>query len=209
MNRIPGPTILAAVLAAALLASPAGASTASTAPSKSTSSSKAAAGKPAAPTTATKPAPPDTTAGARAINELSFLNGQWYGELRSYPMQLDVSIDGQTPHPGQQMTFLVHAKPAPGFSLGIEGDYRSTITWSERSRMLRSVLTDASGRGVELLGQKVAGAEEWLFNSTSEGAPFPFKVRLRPVGRDQIVVEYTSGGRMPLKYEITFNRVRH
>lgn len=159
---------------------------------------------------ASRPAAADTTAtgpGALAINELSFLNGQWYGELRSYPMQLDVSIDGQTPRPGQLMSFLVHVKPVPGFNLGIEGDYRATMTWSDRSRSLRSVLTDASGRGVELTGQKTPGASEWLFNSTSEGAPFPFKVRLRPVTKDQIVVEYTSGGRMPLKYEITFNRV--
>lgn len=166
--------------------------------------------KVARPAPGSRPAAADTTVsgpGVQAINELSFLNGRWYGELRSYPMQLDVSIDGQTPRPGQLMSFLVHVKPVPGFSLGIEGDYRASIAWSDRSRSLRSVLTDASGRGVELTGQKTTGASEWLFNSTSEGAPFPFKVRLRPVTKDQIVVEYTSGGRMPLKYEINFNRV--
>ena len=142
------------------------------------------------------------------MNDLAFLAGRWYGELRSYPMQMDVSIDGQATRPGQQMNFTIHAQPAPGFSLGIEGDYRSSIAWSERSKVLRALLTDAGGRGVELLGDRVAGATEWLFSSTAEGAPFPFKVRLKPVTRDQIVLDYSSGGRMPLKYAITFTGCR-
>lgn len=167
------------------------------------------AAKPAAKPAATKPAPVDTTGpGAKAIGGLSFLTGKWAGELRSIPLMLDISIDGKVVSPGKTLAFNVKAMPSMGMTLPIEGDYRSVVSWSESRRALRAVMTDASGRGVEMTGGKVADAESWLFSSTEEGAPFPFKVRVTPVTKNQVVVAYSSGGRMPLKYEVTFNRVQ-
>jgi len=167
------------------------------------------AAKPAAKPAATKPAPVDTTGpGAVAIGGLSFLTGQWKGELRSIPLMMDISIDGKVVSPGKTMAFNVKAMPSMGMTLPIEGDYRSVVSWSDARRALRAVMTDASGRGVEMTGGKVADAEAWLFSSTEEGAPFPFKVRVTPVTKNQVVVAYSSGGRMPLKYEVTFNRVQ-
>lgn len=164
-----------------------------------------------APATAPKPAPApaDTLGpGAEELAGFSFLAGRWRGELRSYPIQMDISIDGTSVTPGRPMRFDINARPAPGtMSLGVEGDYRSFVTWSSSARSLRAVVTDKDGRGVELLGGRTPGANEWLFNSTDGGAPFPFRVRVTPVNRDEVLVAYSSGGRLPLKYEITFHRV--
>lgn len=157
----------------------------------------------------TKPAPVDTTGpGAKAIGGLSFLTGKWAGELRSIPLMMDISIDGKVVSPGKTLAFNVKATPSLGMTLPIEGDYRSVVSWSETHRTLRAVMTDASGRGVEMTGGKVADVEAWLFSSTEEGAPFPFKVRITPVNKNQVIVAYSSGGRMPLKYDVTFNRVQ-
>jgi hypothetical protein len=168
-----------------------------TATKKTPAVSKGAA--PAAPV----PVPP----GSREMKQLSFLSGKWEGKLESYAMQLDISIDGAFETPANLMKFRIHAVPATGIKLGIEGDYNSVVSYSTRHNSLRAVLTDVNGRGVEMLGEKVEDQPEWLFNSTGDGAPFPFKVRLRPVTSDQVVVNYSSGGRLALKYEVTFNRV--
>lgn len=168
----------------------------------------APAAKPPSKPVAAKPAPADTLGpGALAIKGLSFLSGKWEGELRSIPLMMDIAIDGQVLRPGKTLAFNVTATPSMGMKLPIEGDYRSVVSWSESHRALRAVMTDASGRGVEMTGGKVADAEVWLFSSTAEGAPFPFKLRVTPVNKDQVVVAYSSGGRLPLKYEVTFNRV--
>jgi hypothetical protein len=165
-------------------------------------------------TVTTKPTPPAAQAvpaapvpGAREMKQLSFLSGKWEGKLESYAMTLDISINGQFETPANLMKFKIHAVPATGIKLGIEGDYNSVVSYSTRHGSLRAVLTDVNGRGVEMLGEKVEDQPEWLFNSTGDGAPFPFKVRLRPVTSDQVVVNYASGGRLALKYEVTFNRV--
>lgn len=141
------------------------------------------------------------------MKQLSFLSGNWEGKLESYAMHLDISINGQYESPANLMKFKIHATPAMGLKLGIEGDYNSTVSYSARHKAIRAVLTDVNGRGVEMIGEKVQDQPEWLFNSTDDGAPFPFKVRLRPITSDTVVVNYTSGGRLPLKYEVTFNRV--
>jgi hypothetical protein len=208
-------TLVAAALTLALAA------TLAASPAPTTGTAKAPPAKPAAGTTATKPAPATTTTsgttrapvidmttpGAKAIDGLSFLTGKWKGELRSLPLMMDIAIDGAVTKPGKTMSFDVHAKPSMGMTLPIDGDYRSVVSWSETHKSLRAVMTDAAGRGVEMTGGKVPDLEEWLFSSTEEGAPFPFKVRVKPVTKDQVIVAYTSGGRMPLKYEVTFNRV--
>jgi hypothetical protein len=141
------------------------------------------------------------------MKQLSFLSGNWEGKLESYAVRLDISINGAYETPANLMRFRIHAAPAMGVKMGIEGDYTSVVSYSTRHQALRAVLTDVNGRGVEMLGEKVQGQPEWLFNSTDDGAPFPFKVRLRPVTSDTVVVNYSSGGRLPLKYEVTFNRV--
>jgi hypothetical protein len=164
----------------------------------------AAPKKPADPASV-QPAPP--APGTREMKQLSFLSGQWEGKLESMAVRLDISIDGEYETPANLMKFRIHAVPAMGVKLGIEGDYNSTVSYSARHRALRAVLTDENGRGVEMIGEKVQDQPEWLFNSTGDGAPFPFKVRLRPVTSDTVVVNYSSGGRLPLKYVVTFNRV--
>lgn len=168
----------------------------------------AAPKKTAPPTAAAQPVtPPPPAPGSREMRQLSFLSGQWQGKLESMAVRLDISIDGEYETPANLMKFRIHAVPAMGVKLGIEGDYNSTVSYSSRHKALRAVLTDVNGRGVEMIGEKVQDQPEWLFNSTSDGSPFPFKVRVRPVTSDTVVVNYTSGGRMPLKYEVTFNRV--
>lgn len=162
---------------------------------------------PAATKEAAPPVPAPLPAGAREMKQLSFLSGKWEGKLESYAMQLDISINGEFETPANLMKFKIHAVPATGIRLGIEGDYNSVVSYSTRHGSLRAVLTDVNGRGVEMLGEKVEDQPEWLFNSTGDGAPFPFKVRLRPVTSDQVIVNYASGGRLALKYEVTFNRV--
>jgi hypothetical protein len=194
-------TLMAATLAASPAPKPATGSS-------STAKAPAAAGAKAPDAATRAPVIDMTTPGAKAIDGLSFLTGKWKGELRSLPLMMDISIDGAVTKPGKTMSFDVHAKPSMGMTLPIDGDYRSTVSWSESHKSLRAVMTDASGRGVEMTGGKVADQEEWLFSSTEEGAPFPFKVRVRPVTKDQVIVGYSSGGRMPLKYEVTFNRVQ-
>ena len=202
---------LALLLAATLAASPA--PTTGTAKTPAPTTAKAPAPKPATTpaatsgTSTTAPVVDMTTPGAKAITGLSFLTGKWKGELRSLPIMMDISIDGAVTKPGKTMSFDVHATPSMGMTLPIDGDYRSTVSWSETHKSLRAVMTDAAGRGVEMTGGKLPDLEEWLFSSTEEGAPFPFKVRVKPITKDQVVVAYSSGGRMPLKYEVTFNRV--
>lgn len=169
----------------------------------------AATKKTPAATKEAAPAPPaPLPPGSREMKQLSFLSGKWEGKLESYAMKLDISINGEFETPANLMKFKIHAVPATGIKLGIEGDYNSVVSYSTRHRSLRAVLTDVNGRGVEMLGEKVEDQPEWLFNSTGDGAPFPFKVRLRPVTSDQVVVNYSSGGRLALKYEVTFNRVQ-
>lgn len=206
---------LTLVLAATLAAAPA--STTSTAkvpatkpaPKPATTATSSTTPKAPATTAGTTKAPviDMTTPGAKAVDGLSFLSGKWKGELRSLPLMMDISIDGAVTKPGATMSFDVHAKPSMGMTLPIDGDYRSVVSWSESRKSLRAVMTDASGRGVEMTGGKLPEVDEWLFSSTEEGAPFPFKVRVKPVTKNQVVVAYSSGGRMPLKYEVTFNRV--
>lgn len=161
--------------------------------------------------TARKPvaAPADSLGpGSTELAGFSFLAGRWQGELRSYPILMDISIDGASITPGHPMRFAIRVVPEPGtMGLGVDGDYSSFVTWSSSARALRAVIADKAGRGVELLGGKTPGANEWLFNSTDGGAPFPFQVRVKPVSPNQVLVAYSSGGRLPLKYEITFNRV--
>jgi hypothetical protein len=164
---------------------------------------KPAAGKP----TPAAPAPPPPPEGRAEMSALSFLSGSWKGKLDSYPVKLDISIRGGPEDGGRVLSFDIQAVPKMGFKIGIEGDYRSQVSYSQRHHALRAVLTDTEGRGVEMLGEKIAGAEEWVFNSTEDGAPFPFRVRLKPLAPDQIVVGYSSGGRIPLRYEVTFNKV--
>jgi hypothetical protein len=151
--------------------------------------------------------PPAQAPDQKAMKQLSFLSGNWEGKLESYAVRLDISINGQYEQPANLMKFRIHAAPTMGVKLGIEGDYNSTVSYSQRHKALRAILTDVNGRGVEMIGEKVPDQPEWLFNSTGDGAPFPFKVRVRPVTSDTVIVNYTSGGRVPLKYEVTFNRV--
>ena len=162
--------------------------------------------RPAAPTPAPAPAPPPP--GAAELAELSFLAGNWRGAIDNLGLHMDITIKGVADSSGRSMRFQIHAVPGPGINLGIQGDYSAVLSWSARYRALRALVTDAEGRGVELTGERVAASPEWLFNSTSEGSPFPFKVRLKPVMPDQVVLDYTSGGRIALHYEITFNRVK-
>lgn len=162
---------------------------------------------PAAVAPAAKPVPPPP--GFQEMSQLSFLAGNWVGQLKAMPIYLDISIKGAAEKLGGPLRFQIHAEPPKdGFmKMGLEGDYRAEASYSQTLKAVRAVLTDTGGRGVEMLGAKEATAEAWLFNSTAQGAPFPFKVRVKPIGTDQIVVAYSSGGRLPLKYEIVFNRV--
>jgi hypothetical protein len=185
---------------AALLVCAAAFTGAGTVSKKATSTTKAT---PAPSVVPAAPAP-----GTKEMKQLSFLSGKWEGTLDSYPMRLEISIDGEFETPRNLMKFAIHAVPATGIKIGIEGDYNSVVSYSSRHGSLRAVLTDVNGRGVEMLGEKVEDQPEWLFNSTGDGAPFPFKVRLRPVSSDQVIVNYASGGRLALKYEVTFNRVQ-
>jgi hypothetical protein len=195
--------LVAAVLAAGL---PAGISVAGgAAPTPKPKGRTAPAPRPAAPAPAPAPTPPPP--GAAELAELSFLAGNWRGAIDNLGMRMDITIKGATDSTGRSMHFRIHAVPGPGINLGIQGDYNAVLSWSARFRALRALVTDADGRGVELTGARVAGSREWLFSSTSEGSPFPFKVRLKPASPDQLVLDYTSGGRIVLNYQITFNRV--
>jgi hypothetical protein len=158
---------------------------------------------------APKPAGLDSLGpGAAELAGFAFLAGRWQGELRTGPIQMDIAIDGSSITPGRPMRFDIHAEPRPGtMSLGVEGDYRSFVTWSESARALRAVVTDRAGRGVELTGGKSPGSNEWLFNSTDDGAPFPFRIRVTPVSATEVLVAYSTGGRLPMRHEITFHRV--
>lgn len=167
----------------------------------------AAAKAPARPTSpAARPAPPP---GFQELSQLAFLTGSWVGQLKAMPIFLDISIRGAADRVGGPLNFQIHAEPPKNalMKIGLEGDYKAVASYSETHKAVRAVLTDTGGRGVEMLGEKEPSADAWLFNSTAQGAPFPFKVRVKPVGSDQIVVAYSSGGRMPLKYEVVFNRV--
>jgi hypothetical protein len=214
-NALTLSTLLAAALGVAAASSFGSTSTRTTAAPGTTSAAKPKPGstpvKSGGSSTAAKPAPTPADSlgpGAAELAGFSFLAGRWKGELRSYPIEMDISIDGSSVTPGRPMRFDIHAHPAPGtMSLGVDGDYSSFITWSSSARALRAVVADKDGRGVELIGGKSPGANEWLFNSTDGGAPFPFRVRVQPISADRVLVAYSSGGRLPLKYEITFHRV--
>lgn len=163
--------------------------------------------KPPTPAAA-RPTPPPP--GFQEMSQLAFLAGHWTGQLKAMPIFLDISIrGGAADKVGGPLQFQIRAEPPKNsfMKMGLEGDYKAVASYSQTHKAVRAVLTDTGGRGVEMLGEKEPSADEWLFNSTAQGAPFPFKVRLRPVGSDQIVVAYSSGGRMPLKYEVVFNRV--
>lgn len=161
--------------------------------------------KPAATTPAPAPTPPPP--GAAELAELSFLAGNWKGSIDNLGLRMDITIKGAVDSTGRTMSFRIHAAPGPGINLGIQGDYNAVLSWSTRYRALRALVTDTEGRGVELTGEKMPGLREWLFNSTTDGSPFPFKVHLKPAAPDKVVLDYTSGGRIPLNYKVTFTRV--
>jgi len=169
--------------------------------------STAAKPSPAAQTPAAKPAPNPDDPAVKAISQMAFLSGKWEGKVDQFPFKMDIAIQGAMEDPGPGIVFQIHATPGSAAKMGIEGDYKSRVNYSEKHGMLRAIVVDLEGRGVEMVGNKVPDQPEWQFDSTPDGAPFPFKVRLIPKSTDQIVVNYTTGGRLPLKYEVTFNRV--
>ncbi len=162
---------------------------------------------PAAVTPAPATPPPEETTASKAIRQMAFLSGKWAGHVDAFPFQMDIAIQGAMADPGPGIVFKINATPTSSAKMGIEGDYKSSVNYSTKHAALRAVIVDAAGRGVEMLGNKVPNQPEWQFESTPDGSPFPFKVRLIPINTDQIVVNYTTGGRLPLKYEVTFNRV--
>jgi hypothetical protein len=197
------PAVLALLLAAGLLA---GIGIAGGAPPAAKTKRKTTVtAKPVTP--APPPAPTPPPPGAAELAELSFLAGNWRGSIDNAGLQMDITIKGTIDSTGHPMRFRIHVTPGSGINIGIQGDYTAVLSWSTRYRALRALVTDPEGRGVELTGAKTPGSAEWLFNSTSEGSPFPFKVRLRRIAPDQLVLDYLSGGRIALNYTITFNRV--
>lgn len=206
---IGGSILLAAVLVGSLLfdslrdESASWAATPTKKPAGKTTSAPAAAGG----KTEVKPVTPPP--GFQEMSQLAFLTGNWAGQLKAMPIFLDISIKGAANKLGGPLQFQIHAEPPKGaiMKMGLEGDFNAVASYSPTYKAVRAVLTDPGGRGVEMVGEREAVGNEWLFNSTAQGAPFPFKVRVKPVGTDQIVVAYSSGGRMPLKYEVIFNRV--
>ena len=176
------------------------------APAAGTSTAKASAAKPSAGKPASAPALP---AGFEQMSQLTFLTGAWIGHLQAMPIFMDISINGTAPEVGGPIKFKIKATPPANaiMKFGLEGDYNAVAAYSATQQAVRAVVTDVSGHGVEMLGSPEGKPTEWLFNSTAQGAPFPFKVRVRSVSTDQIVVNYSSGGRLPLTYEVTFNRV--
>lgn len=168
--------------------------------------------KPPATTPAAKPVPAAPAApapGFEQMSQLAFLTGSWEGHLAAMPIFMDIAIHGTAEKPGGPIRFKIKATPPPNAMLkvGLEGEYSAVAAYSTTQKAVRAVVTDVSGHGVEMLGEPEGKPTEWLFNSTAQGSPFPFKVRVRSVSPDQVVVNYQSGGRMPLSYEVTFNRV--
>lgn len=169
------------------------------------SATRPVAGKPSA-TPAVPATPPP---GAEQMSQLAFLTGSWVGHLAAMPIFMDITINGKAEQVGGPIKFKIKATPPANaiMKVGLEGDYSAVAAYSTTQKAVRAVVTDVSGHGVEMLGEPDGKPTDWLFNSTAQGAPFPFKVRVRSVSPDQVVVNYSSGGRMPLTYEVTFNRV--
>jgi hypothetical protein len=163
---------------------------------------KASADKSKTPTPAPLP-------GAEQMSQLAFLTGAWVGHLQAMPVFMDITINGKAEQVGGPIKFKIKATPPANaiMKLGLEGDYSAVAAYSTTQKAVRAVVTDASGNGVEMIGEPDGKPTEWLFNSTAQGSPFPFKVRVRSLSPDQVVVNYSSGGRLPLTYEVTFNRV--
>lgn len=159
---------------------------------------------PGSPAAAATPLP-----GAEQMSQLAFLTGAWVGHLAAMPIFMDITINGKAEQVGGPIKFKIKATPPANaiMKVGLEGEYSAVAAYSTTQKAVRAVVTDVSGHGVEMLGEPDGKPTDWLFNSTAQGAPFPFKVRVRSVSPDQVVVNYSSGGRMPLTYEVTFNRV--
>ena len=200
---------LGAALCGSILVADNAASTTSSTKTKApaTASAKAPTAKPApaAPAPAATPQP----AGFEQMSQLAFLTGSWVGHLAEMPIFMDITILGTAEKTGGPIKFKIKATPpADSFvKLGLEGDYSAVAAYSTTQKAVRAVVSDVSGHGVEMIGEPDGKPTAWLFNSTAQGSPFPFKVRVTSVSADQIVVNYSSGGRLPLTYEDTFNRV--
>ena len=147
--------------------------------------------------------------GAEQMSQLAFLTGAWVGHLQAMPIFMDITINGKAEQVGGPIKFKIKATPPANaiMKFGLEGDYSAVAAYSTTQKAVRAVVTDVSGNGGEMSGEPDGKPTEWLFNSTAQGSPFPFKVRVRSLSPDQVVVNYSSGGRMPLTYEVTFNRV--